>query len=847
MSGSGKGVQSNMQSAYVGTQRHGDGVIKLLRNATLWTGELGQEEPLRGYDVLIGSSGKIVEVGQRLSHSDAVVLEMNGAHLSASIIDVHSHAGVYAYPEDAFGTANGNEMSHAAVPFVRSVDAIDLHDPAIDLIRRGGVTTSLILPGSGTAMGGQAQAVKFRKSNRIEDVIVVGAPRYMKHACGENPRKTGARLGILPRSSMGVNWVFRERYYAAARLLAEQQEWQCLDALADGPMPNDLELEPMVAALRGELLVNVHCYKVEDMEAFLRVALEFNFTVGAFHHATEAWKMIDDLRRYDVPVAIFSDHMYYKMEADEGTVSAPALLSNAGVPVALKSDHPVEPAWHLSYSGGLAHHWGMSKLNALRALTAVPARIMGIDAEHGTVAAGKWADLVVWDRAPHMIGVQPRRVYIEGEEVARDASPAPLSSGPAGPGAQATLSGDGDAAACSASNLHKPTASACYVVDGARVFALVDGGSAASEGTVRSVVVRDGVVACVGAECLVPAGCERVVASAGAWLVPGAVHVGSTLGASEVGSEAASQAGFTNAGYDQRQLRSIDGIRFSVFNQRHMHAAFASGVLAAVSTSQASVLLPGTAGAYRTSGVVATDAIVADEAALLLTFGQRAKQSGSSGIATQMSLLRAAFDGARTALAKARESGANVTDPVQRALDGQLPVLAHAHNADDIARLVRLSVDYAFRLIVLGGGEAHVVADSLAANNVAVILSPARLPPANFETWRARDDSAVLLAAAGVELAIGVENSDIVRNTRFEAGIQAARGLDELVALRSITSTPASLFGLDTQGVGQVRVGTPASFVVYSDSPLTFNGYPLLIADRNQLTCHPLQPLETQA
>jgi len=90
-------------------------------------------------------------------------------------------------------------------------------------------------------------------------------------ACGENPKRVYGNMGQTPDSRLGIGWLQRKQWFAAAQLKQAQQQWQCLNAgsaTAD-PMPEDLSLEPLVAVLNKKARLMVHCYKVEDFEMML--------------------------------------------------------------------------------------------------------------------------------------------------------------------------------------------------------------------------------------------------------------------------------------------------------------------------------------------------------------------------------------------------------------------------------------------------------------------------------------------------------------------------------------------------------------------------------------------------
>lgn len=144
----------------------------LIRNATVWVGEptgVSYEDARAGKgwewikaDVFV-EYGLIKEVGQEISidslPKDTLIYEAHGRQLTSGIIDMHSHAGVDSLP-DLRGNSDTNEMSSDITPYVRSIDGIQPGDNQIQVIKSGGVTTSLVLPGSGNNIGGEAYVIK---------------------------------------------------------------------------------------------------------------------------------------------------------------------------------------------------------------------------------------------------------------------------------------------------------------------------------------------------------------------------------------------------------------------------------------------------------------------------------------------------------------------------------------------------------------------------------------------------------------------------------------------------------------------------------------------------------------
>ncbi|HAN31429.1 MAG TPA: amidohydrolase [Myxococcales bacterium] len=413
----------------------------LIQKGTLWT---AKGDILPDTDLLI-RDGKIVAIGRGLkAPHNAQVVAAGGRVVTPGLVDMHSHLGVYSSPY-ASAHSDGNEMSSPLTPMVRAVDSYDPEDPAIAKSLAGGVTTALILPGSGNVMGGEAAYVKLRGRTTAEQLLPA-APRAMKMAMGENPKRYYGKKGRMPRSRMGHAWLMRKQLQAAEKLRAKQDKWDQAGA-GRGSRPMDRQLELLVALLKGEVYLQVHCYEVHDIETLLRVMNEFGVKVAAIHHALEAWKIPHLLKRNGVGVATFSDLWGFKMEAYDASVRGPSILDRAGVAVAIKSDHPVLPASTLMLEAAKAHHYGLPIQQALAAVTRIPAKLIGLGGRLGTLEVGKEGDVVIWDSAPlTTLGAKPTHVFVDGvlwvspkvnKQRMLSGAPRPLVSSPCGCGMEA--------------------------------------------------------------------------------------------------------------------------------------------------------------------------------------------------------------------------------------------------------------------------------------------------------------------------------------------------------------------------------------------------------------------------
>lgn len=412
----------------------------VLRNATLFDGENFLPHAV---DITF-SKGLVVSISEASrksrSQSDAIEHDLHGRYVTPGLIDMHSHHMIASWPE-ASARADENEMNaltKALTPMVRVIDGLKAYDTATNIICSGGITTSLIIPGSANIIGGEGTVVKNalhsgeHREPVVEDLLLErGIPheerhRYVKMAFGENPSR------VWGHTRMGVAWHLRE-HFERAKELKRQQDDYC-DLLSNsrdakpankvkfvrknGNFPFQLDLDTSIGILRGRVIVQNHNYEQEDMETMLRISHEFGYRVRGFHHAAEAWQIPEMLKEKgeNVTLAIFAEFSLYKWESYSPSLYAGHILDKHGIPVAYKSDHVSGPmnAKYLASQAAIGHSFHLPEDKALQAITSIPAKAIDLDHRVGYCRPGYDADLVVWDSHPLSVGATPLQVFVDG-------------------------------------------------------------------------------------------------------------------------------------------------------------------------------------------------------------------------------------------------------------------------------------------------------------------------------------------------------------------------------------------------------------------------------------------------
>ena len=354
--------------------------------------------------------GKIVEVGQSVSApASAKVIDAEGKIVTPGIIDSHSHI---ALDDDV------NEATNPVTPQMLMIDAFDYQDKAIYRALAGGVTASLLLHGSANMIGGQAIVIKHKYGLGRDAMLFPNAPRSIKFASGENPKRVYGSRQQLPSTRMGNFAVQRAALVEAQDYMRDWDQYNTKVKTGDKdakPPKKDLKLEALADVLRGKLLVQIHCYRSDEMLTEMAMAKEFGYHLRAFHHALEAYKIADELAANNVGIATFSDWWGYKNEAYDAIPWNAVMAMRKGVHVAIKSDSGDFTRRLNQEAAKTIRYGGATEDEALKMITLNAAWIIGIDDRVGSIDVGKDADLVIWDGPPLSSYGVPEKVLIDGE------------------------------------------------------------------------------------------------------------------------------------------------------------------------------------------------------------------------------------------------------------------------------------------------------------------------------------------------------------------------------------------------------------------------------------------------
>ena len=358
-----------------------------------------------------------------------------------------------------------------------------------------------------------------------------------------------------------------------------------------------------------------------------------------------------------------------------------------------------------------------------------------------------------------------------------------------------------------------------------------------------TVVITDGRISAAGVGIAVPAGAQ-VVDATGKWITPGIFAGMSFIGASEVGAvdetndTRASKSPFSAA------IDMTTGINYASSN---IAVERLGGV------TRAAVGPNATREIFGGQGVVVSlaqgfDTVTKPRAFQFVELGEQgARAAGGSRPVAYLNFRNALQEAERFARAPAAYDNGRDRDSLLTRLDvealvpvvrGTQMLMVHVERAQDILNVLALRREFpSLKLVLIGVREGWLVASQIAAARVPVIVQPMLDNPNSFEALASTKSNAGRLVKAGVVVALGIPEQDASFQARdlphyagnlvAQARVPGGVGLTWGEAMRTVTSAPASIFGMSDTGT--LATGKRADVVVWDGDPLELTSAPTAI------------------
>lgn len=363
--------------------------------------------------VVIVTGGKIQSVGKGLAApAGAEVVQARGMVVTPGLTDPLTQVGLREISlEKSANDENESDGKDRIRAAYRAVDGYNPQSTVIPVSRAGGLTSVGVVPTGGLVSGQSAWA--DLTGDTVADAVTAAPLALHVHLeAGADPHG-GSRAATL--------LAVREAFDDARAFQKNRAAWERNQSRPFSQ--SRLDLEALTLALGGgaagkaaaRLPVVFHVNRASSIVAALAMAKEFGLS-PVIAGGAEAWRVRATLARDKVPVVInpllAGPESFDEIGARDDNA---ALLHAAGVTIALSSGN-THNARKLRQAAGNAVRAGLPAAAAIEAITRGPAVALGMSDSHGTIAAGKVANLVVWSGDPLEIQTRVIAVYIRGKK-----------------------------------------------------------------------------------------------------------------------------------------------------------------------------------------------------------------------------------------------------------------------------------------------------------------------------------------------------------------------------------------------------------------------------------------------
>ena len=332
---------------------------------------------------------------------------------------------------------------------------------------------------------------------------------------------------------------------------------------------------------------------------------------------------------------------------------------------------------------------------------------------------------------------------------------------------------------------------------------------------------------------------EKVIDAKGKDVYPGFIDAHSHLGLDGYG------IGFEGQDYNEindivsPQLRGIDS--FNPLDPTVKQALDAGITTVATGPGSANVL-GGTFFAVKTYGKCVDDMILKDPIAMKCAFGENPKRvykdKGNFARMSTAAKLRESLFKAKEYMLKKQAAGDDIfkapaydgkMEALIPVLKKEIPLKAHAHQANDILTAIRIAQEFDIKLTLEHVTEGHLIADIIAKYKYPCAVGPTLTHATKFELQNKSWTTPAILANKGIQVSI-ITDAPVIPQQHLAmcAAIAMKNGLSEKDALKAITINPAKHMGVADR-VGSLEVGKDADILIFNESPFLAGATPEIV------------------
>ena len=788
------------------------------RGATLYP--MTGTAPFQG-DLLI-QNGVITEVGSSLTcPPDIPIVTAKELHITPAILDAHSHLALAAI----------NEGTVSITAECRIGDMIQPRDVGIWRAAAGGTALVQSLHGSANPIGGQAAVWELDYFQEdASHLLYPGAKQGIKFALGENVKQSNWESSWgkrFPNSRVGVQGVYRRAFTAAQEYKKERVQHE--EGLAP-QFRRDVRLEVLADILDGEIHIQCHSYRADELLMFLDICKEFGIPRPTFQHVLEGYKVAPELAAYGAMASTFSDWWAYKFEVRDAIPWNVSIMEQAGVTVSINSDSD-EMIRRLNTEAAKGMRYGnMDWETALATATRNPAIQLRLEDHLGTLEPGKDGTLSIWSAPPltnqaqcKMTLARGRLLYQWNEAASKaweDYSLAVTTWANAHredvgvtPQRQTTLP----------NSWTKNGQGLAYFIHDAVIHPV------SSEPYKGSVIVENGQILFAGKSYTgpLPANVNHIYAK-GQHLYPGFINAGDMTGLVEIAAVRASRDDMEIGDY-QPDLSFATAIHA---DSAHHQVTRLNGITHVLVRGTRGTI-SGQAALIQLDGVTTEDMVVTTDLGLVLRFprAKKPKEGKEPEEPKGLEELNRWFDEAleygtlQDRMAEHPLQSWNKDLRMQALVPyarGEKPILIEADSLWNLMAARTWVKERQLSVIWQGGRDAWKVAGILGADGAKVVVGQVhQLPGQKNDPFDAPYRNAGILKAAGCQIAFRTNDPEFARNLPYQAATAGTWGLGQEATLHALTLGAAEVLGVDAY-TGSIEAGKSANFFLCHGDPTGF-------------------------